>query len=135
LVQAWCEQALASLPEQDSSLRAQLLAQQSLSLVFSNDEESTSAAAFAMAQRVGDDQALRIAMRARQVACATPEGHTERLALGEQMLGLGRRTGDLDAVFWDICGGSTHWSRPAVSTRRRPNSSRSNRSSPAFGNR
>lgn len=101
LVATWCDQALAGLP--DGSMRAQLLAQQAMSLLFAGDDErliTTSATALATARRVADDTALRIALRARQLACSDPHGHAERLVLGGEMVALGRRSGDLESVFW-----------------------------------
>ena len=104
---AWCSQALALLPSDDGALRAQLLAQQAMTSLFGGTAalDTTSAAALAMARRLpvdepGTDQALRIVLRARQLARAAPEGHAERLLLGADMIDLGQRTGDLDAVFW-----------------------------------
>jgi len=103
LVQSWCEQALAELPAADDPLRAQLLAQRALALVLSDDVAAMQAAsveALAMAMRLGDTPSLRIALRARRIACAAPDGHAERAVLGDRMAALGRRTGDLDTVFW-----------------------------------
>lgn len=102
-VRGWCEQALAGLPAEDSPLRAKLLAQQSLSLVLGTEQErviAISAEALVMAERLDDDAALKIALRARQVALSTPHGHVDRLDLGDRLLTLGMRTGDLDAVLW-----------------------------------
>lgn len=104
---AWCARALALLPAGDGALRAQLLAQKAVTSLFGSaiELDTSSLAALAMARRLavdepGTDQALRIALRARQLARATPDGHAERLLLGADMIDLGRRTGDLDAVFW-----------------------------------
>lgn len=99
----WCEQALAALPAEDSALRAELLAQQCLTLSTSRQADrmdALSASALAMAQRVDDDAALRLALRARQIARSMPEGHADRVELGERMVALGRRGGDLEAVLW-----------------------------------
>jgi DNA-binding SARP family transcriptional activator/tetratricopeptide (TPR) repeat protein len=103
LVRTWCEAALAGLPPQDSPLRAQLLAQQSLAAVFDNNEVrmlTLSASALGMAERTKDDGALRMAYRARQLARSTPDGWADRLDLGSRMRALGERAGDLDAVAW-----------------------------------
>ncbi|MFF1821006.1 hypothetical protein ACFVWG_27125 [Kribbella sp. NPDC058245] len=43
---------------------------------------------------------MRFALRARQVACSTPEGAAERRTLGDRMVGLGQRTVDLDGTAW-----------------------------------
>jgi DNA-binding CsgD family transcriptional regulator len=102
-VATWCEQALAGLPGGDSSMRAQLLAEQSITLVFvdrADQQETISRAALGMARRVGDGAALRYALRARQLACSDPPGHAERLVLGGEMLANARRVGDLEAMFW-----------------------------------
>jgi len=102
-VATWGEQALAGLPAGDSSMRAQLLAEQSITLVFvdrSDQQETISRAALGMARRVGDGAALRYALRARQLACSDPPGHAERLVLGAEMLANARRVGDLEAIFW-----------------------------------
>jgi DNA-binding CsgD family transcriptional regulator len=103
----WCARALSLLPPDDGALRAQLLAQQAMTSLYGSAAEldSTSAAALAMARRLapdepGTDPALRIALRARQLARGAPDGHGERLLLGAEMIDLGRSTGDLDAVFW-----------------------------------
>ena len=103
LVATWCERALAGLPDGDSSFRAQLLAQQAIAHLFGADPDrvaTTSRAALAMARRVGDDDALSIALRARQLARGDPAGHAERLVLGAEMLALGRRRADPESVFW-----------------------------------
>jgi DNA-binding CsgD family transcriptional regulator/tetratricopeptide (TPR) repeat protein len=95
-------EALAGQSEQDSALRARLLAQ--LAVVdswaaFSRAEER-SADALAMAQRVGDRQAMREALRARQIARSGPDGAQDRLGLGDRMLAEGERHGDDDAAMW-----------------------------------
>ncbi|MEU0093542.1 BTAD domain-containing putative transcriptional regulator [Kribbella sp. NPDC006257] len=103
LVRTWCEAALAGLPPEDSPLRAQLLAQQSLAAVFDNNEvrmAALSETALEMAERIKDDGALRMAYRARQLARSTPDGWADRLDLGSRMRALGERAGDLDAVAW-----------------------------------
>ncbi|TCO56057.1 ATP-binding protein [Actinocrispum wychmicini] len=103
LVEAWCEQALNGLPPDDSSLRAQVLAQYALTLVHRDDPEriiAVSDAAYAMARRLDDTVATRIALRAKQLAHSAAHGHLERLSVGSEMVTLGRVTGDLDAMFW-----------------------------------
>ena len=102
-VATWSEQALAGLPAGDSAMRAQLLAEQSITLVFvdrSDQQETISRVALGMARRVGDGAALRYALRARQLACSDAPGHAERLVLGGEMLANARRDGDLEGVFW-----------------------------------
>src|SRR5262249_44822170 len=71
-----CQEALAGLPPEDSPLRARLLARWAAECCYHADPEALelSAAALAMAERLGDPQALRSALRARQMACAGPDG-------------------------------------------------------------
>ena len=102
-VEGWCRRALEGLPAGDRSLRARLLAQLSLSWSLEHDRErmlEASAEAVAMARRLADDTALYAALRARQLARSAPDGNAERLALGAEMLQLGRRNGYADAEFW-----------------------------------
>ncbi|WP_198348043.1 AAA family ATPase [Plantactinospora sp. KBS50] len=102
---ALAEEALALLPDRDSPLRARVLAQLAVDDVVSEMQSSPrtdelSRAALAMAERVADPQAIAAALRARQVACAGPEGAPDRVEIGSRMFELGRRTGDDDARFW-----------------------------------
>jgi tetratricopeptide (TPR) repeat protein len=96
-----CAEALAGLPDGDNALRARLLA---LLVVAGSwrslaEAEPQSAEALAMAERVGDRQAVVEALRARQIACSGPEGVEERLALGNRLLAIGHEGAD-DAVLW-----------------------------------
>ncbi|MFC9690297.1 BTAD domain-containing putative transcriptional regulator [Kribbella sp. NPDC056951] len=103
LVQPWCESALAGLSAADSPLRAEVLAQLALTEVYSPDATrllELSGQALAMAERVADDDALRLALRARQIARSAPEGAGERMTLGERMVRLGRRSADFDGTAW-----------------------------------
>jgi DNA-binding CsgD family transcriptional regulator len=52
-----------------------------------------------MAERVGDRHAVVAALRARQFARSGPDGATDRLALGDRMLELGK-DGDDEARLW-----------------------------------
>ncbi|MEW9549761.1 AAA family ATPase [Nonomuraea sp. NPDC050783] len=95
-------EALAGIPEQDSVLRARLLAQFAVSDSWSplSDAGARSAEALAMAERVGDRRAVKEALRARQLALSGPDGVTDRLALGDRMLAMGEADRDDDAVLW-----------------------------------
>lgn len=95
-------EALAGIPEQDSVLRARLLAQYAVSHAWSSpgEAETRSAEALAMAERVGDRRAVKEALRARQLARSGPDGVTDRLALGDRMLAMGEADRDDDAVLW-----------------------------------
>jgi DNA-binding CsgD family transcriptional regulator len=94
--------ALAALPEEDSAVRARLLAQFAVSdswQAFAEADER-SALALAMAERVGDRRAVLESLRARQMALAGPGGAADRLAIGDRMLAEGQRGGDHDAALW-----------------------------------
>lgn len=98
------EEALAGLPEQDSALRARVLAQLAVSDSWRSFDmaEPRSAAALAMAERVGDHQALVGALRARQIARSGPDGAADRLALGDRMLDAGRSAGEDETALWGL---------------------------------
>jgi DNA-binding CsgD family transcriptional regulator len=99
--QAICDDALAALPPEDSPLRARLLAQRAMEAAFEFEPElrPCSELALAMAERTGDEQALRAALRARQLARSGPDGIADRLALSARLIGLDHGEGD-DAVLW-----------------------------------
>jgi DNA-binding CsgD family transcriptional regulator len=104
--QTLCEEALAGLSAADSALRARLLAQLAMcrSSVHHTDgtiaAEPVSAAALAMAERVGDRAALVAALRARQMARSGPDGVAERNTLGDRLLALGMEVRDDESVLW-----------------------------------
>ncbi len=97
-----CDEALAGLPLADSPLRARLLAQRAAEVTYHWEPEAgpLSEQALAMAERLGDSQALRSALRARQIACGGPDGVRDRVALGSRMLALGHADGDDEAILW-----------------------------------
>jgi DNA-binding CsgD family transcriptional regulator/tetratricopeptide (TPR) repeat protein len=97
-----CDEALAGLPLADSPLRARLLAQRAAEATYHWEPEAgpLSEQALAMAERLGDPQALRSALRARQVARGGPEGASDRVVLGSRMLALGLADGDDEAIMW-----------------------------------
>ncbi|WP_433049137.1 AAA family ATPase [Dactylosporangium sp. CS-033363] len=97
---ALAEEALAALPDDDSGLRARLLAGSVVMEMWRvpPDADARSRAALGMAERAGDRHAVVEALRARQFACAGPAGAEERLALGTRLLGM--RRGDDDAAMW-----------------------------------
>ena len=96
------EEALAALPTADSPLRAQLLALRAGETGFlsGTDAGTVSAEALAMAERLSDPEALRSALRARQMVRSGPDGVAERLGLAERMLALGAAERDDDAALW-----------------------------------
>ncbi|MPY80813.1 MAG: AAA family ATPase [Actinophytocola sp.] len=103
-----CEEALALLPEDDSPLRARLLAQLSVDHLMSgylavdtaDRAGELSRAALTMAERLADRGALRSALHARQIACSGPDGVHERLALGDRFVALGVADNDDVAEMW-----------------------------------
>jgi DNA-binding CsgD family transcriptional regulator/tetratricopeptide (TPR) repeat protein len=97
-----CDEALAGLPEGDSPLRARLLARRAAEATYHWEPEADplSEQALAMAERLGDPQALRSALRARQVARGGPGGALDRVSLGSRMLELGLADGDDEAILW-----------------------------------
>ena len=103
---ALCEEALAGLPEQDSPLRARVLAQLAIDQFMVTIRQAggtagpLSESALAMAERAGNHEALAAALRARQIACSGPGGAGERLRVGERLLALGEQGGDDEAVLW-----------------------------------
>ena len=97
-----CDEALAGLPATDSPLRARLLARRATEAIYRWEPEAgpLSAQALAMAEHIADPQALRSALRARQLARSGPDGVLDRVELGARMLTLGVADGDDDAVLW-----------------------------------
>jgi DNA-binding CsgD family transcriptional regulator len=96
-----CEDALALSPPGDSALRARLLAQLILAETWKggSDMDARSAEALAMAERVGDRQAVTETLRARQTVRSGPDGAPERLTLGDRLLVLAG-TDDHNAALW-----------------------------------
>ncbi|HWT92589.1 MAG TPA: AAA family ATPase, partial [Solirubrobacteraceae bacterium] len=88
------EETLAMLPEEDSTLRARLLARLTDGLHVASDEQrrgETSAEAVAMARRLGDEDTLTVALLARHGALLHPEHLDERLQIAGEELELARR--------------------------------------------
>ncbi len=97
------EEALAALPEGDSSLRARLLARLAVEMYSANEpverRVALSGEAMEMARRLDDSEALVTAFHARHWALTTPELVQERLAHSEEMLQVARETGNWEAEF------------------------------------
>jgi tetratricopeptide (TPR) repeat protein len=97
------EQALAALPEGDSSLRAQVLARLAAALYQRADQADRRAAlcaqAVGMAGRLGDPQALLVALYARHWATLAPDLLGVRLANAAEMLDVAVTVGDEEAAF------------------------------------
>jgi predicted ATPase len=91
------KEAIDGLSQQDSALRARLLARLSLELTFAGEPqrtESLSRQAVDMARRLADPVALRAAIEARWMAVWGPGGLPERTALAAEILRQARETGD-----------------------------------------
>jgi eukaryotic-like serine/threonine-protein kinase len=96
------EQALAALPEGDSPLRAQVLARLATELYPSGEVDRRTVLAeeaVAMARRVGDQQALLVALHGRHWALLAPERPDLRLANAAEMLQLAVLLGDEETAF------------------------------------
>ncbi|SFW85285.1 helix-turn-helix transcriptional regulator [Amycolatopsis australiensis] len=96
------QEALAQLPPGHDSLRARLLALYAGEAGFlgGGEAEAASAEALAIAERLGDPDVLRSALRARQMVRSDPGGVHERLALARRMVALGEAADDADAMQW-----------------------------------
>ncbi len=93
---ALLEEAIDALGQGDSPLAVKLRARLANVLHFYGAEERTEAlsgAALAMARRLGDPEALVVALESRHTAHWHIEHLDERLALGQEMLALARRIG------------------------------------------
>lgn len=100
------EEALAELRDDHIELRARLMAATavvySITLVVDGPDraEPLSREALALAETSGAPDALVSALRARQMACADPDGVGERLVVAGRMLALATERGDPWASVW-----------------------------------
>ena len=90
------EEALAVLPPGDGSLRAHLLAHLAREMWLGHEpverRVAVSEEAIAMARRLGDSEALVMALHSRHWALTTPGMALERLAHAEEMLRVAKET-------------------------------------------
>jgi predicted ATPase/class 3 adenylate cyclase len=97
------EEALAALPEEDSPVRAQLLARLAMELLGPlqpvERRVEVSRNALEMARRLGDSATLVTALHARHWAFTTPGMQLERLQNTEEMLRVGRETANQEMEF------------------------------------
>ena len=89
------KEALSMLPDEDTALRATVLAQLSLALYYSLDvREGINQQAVEMARRVGDPAAIIAALYSRHVILDGSPHVEERLAVATEILGIAERGGN-----------------------------------------
>ena len=97
------EEALSVLPSADSSLRAHLLAHLALEMWSGNEpverRVDVSQEAIEMARRLGDSEALVMALHSRHWALTTPGMALERLSYSEEMLRVAKETVNPEIEF------------------------------------
>jgi hypothetical protein len=99
---ALLEEALATLPESDSSLRAHVLARLAFELWSPAEVErrvALSRSAIEMARRLGDAEALAAALHSSHWAFGSPDLVEERLARADEMLEVAARVGSPEIAF------------------------------------
>jgi DNA-binding SARP family transcriptional activator len=108
-VEALLQEALGALGEEDSPLRARLLARLALELYYADDPGrrlTLSAEAVALARRLGDPMALATCLDARHYALWRPETVHERLAVASELRRLAETVGDpeleLEGAGWTV---------------------------------
>jgi DNA polymerase III delta prime subunit len=96
------EEALAALPEEDSPLRARVLARLSVEMYSSNEVErrlEVSTEAIAMSRRLDDSEAHLNALHARHWALGGPDMIEERLENADEMLAAALALGNQEFAF------------------------------------
>ena len=96
------EEALAALPEDDSPLRARVLARLAVEMYSSNEVErrlALSTEAIVMSRRLEDSEALVTALHSRHWALGAPEMVSERLENAEEMLAVAAELGSQELAF------------------------------------
>src|SRR5207244_3510527 len=96
------EEALHRLGDGDPGRRAQLLARLAINLYWAPEPErvvALSEEAVRLARQLGDPRLLAAVLRARWIALWRPEGAAERLAIADEILHLGERTGDRELAL------------------------------------
>ena len=106
---AMLEEALAGLGDEDSPLRARLLARLALELYYSGDPArrlALSEEAVDLARRLGDLRTLAACLDARHYALWRPENVDERLAVAAELRAVAEETGDpeleLEGAGWTV---------------------------------
>ena len=103
------EEALAALGDEDSALRARLLARLALELYYSGDPErrlALSEQAVDLARTLGDPRTLAACLDARHYALWRPENVHERLEVAAELRRVAEDTGDpeleLEGAGWTV---------------------------------
>jgi tetratricopeptide (TPR) repeat protein len=106
---ALLEEALEALGDEDSPLRARLLARLALELYYSGDPErrlALSEEAVELARRLGDPRTLATCLDARHYALWRPENVDDRLAVASELRRVAEQTGDpeleLEGAGWTV---------------------------------
>ena len=106
---ALLEEALEALGDEDSPLRARLLARLALELYYSGDPErrlALSEQAVDLARRLGDPRTLAACLDARHYALWRPENVNERLEVAAELRRVAEQTGDpeleLEGAGWTV---------------------------------
>ncbi len=106
---ALLEEALAALGDEDSPLRARLLARLALELYYSGDPDrrvALSEEAVDLARRLGDPRTLATCLDARHYALWRPENVNERLEVAAELRRVAEETGDpeleLEGAGWTV---------------------------------
>ena len=108
-VAALLQEALAKLGEDDTPLRARLLARLALELYYAGDPSrrlALSEEAVALARRLGDPLTLATCLDARHYALWRPETVQERLAVAAELRRIAEEVGDpeleLEGAGWTV---------------------------------
>ena len=103
------DEAMEALPEEDSPLRARLLARLALELYYAGEPElrlSLSRGGGEIARRIGDPRTLATCLDARHYALWLPENVEERLEVAAELRRVAEETGDpeleLQGAGWTI---------------------------------
>ena len=106
---ALLEEARAALGDEDSPLRARLLARLALELYYSDDPErrlALSEQAVDLARALGDPRTLAVCLDARHYALWRPENVNERLEVAAELRQVAEETGDpeleLEGAGWTV---------------------------------
>jgi tetratricopeptide (TPR) repeat protein len=106
---ALLDEALMGLPDEDSPLRARMLARMSLELYYAGEPElrmGLAEEAVQVARRIGDPRTLASCLDARHYALWRPENVEERLEVAAELRGVAEQTGDpeleLHGAAWTI---------------------------------